>query len=83
MFVGEALPANIRLGWRGFPGTNTLAYDENPKFTAVKSFIVQAPDQMIFKFRRGARKSVHAGNTKGGRITVPLTSCLTGMESAV
>ncbi len=24
-----------------------------------------------------------AGNTKGGRITVSLTSCLTGLESAV
>ncbi len=24
-----------------------------------------------------------AGTTKGGRITVPLTSCLTGLESAV
>ena len=23
------------------------------------------------------------GNTKGGSITVPLTSCLTGLESAV
>jgi len=26
---------------------------------------------------------VQAGNTKGGSITVPLTSCLTGLESAV
>ncbi len=26
---------------------------------------------------------VSAGNTKGGSITVPLTSCLTGLESAV
>jgi hypothetical protein len=26
---------------------------------------------------------VLAGNTKGGSITVPLTSCLTGLESAV
>ncbi len=26
---------------------------------------------------------VWAGNTKGGSITVPLTSCLTGLESAV
>jgi hypothetical protein len=26
---------------------------------------------------------VTAGNTKGGSITVPLTSCLTGLESAV
>ncbi len=24
-----ALPANIRLGWKGFPGANTLAYYEN------------------------------------------------------
>ncbi len=27
--------------------------------------------------------NVSAGNTKGGSITVPLTSCLTGLESAV
>ncbi len=26
---------------------------------------------------------VGAGNTKGGSITVPLTSCLTGLELAV
>jgi len=26
---------------------------------------------------------VQPGNTKGGSITVPLTSCLTGLESAV
>ncbi len=25
----------------------------------------------------------YAGNTKGGSIIVPLTSCLTGLESAV
>jgi len=25
----------------------------------------------------------YAGNTKGGSITVPLTSCFTGLESAV
>ncbi len=25
-------------------------------------------------------KFVHAGNTKGGSITVPLTSCLTDLE---
>jgi hypothetical protein len=27
--------------------------------------------------------TISAGNTKGGSITVPLTSCLTGLESAV
>jgi len=25
-----ALLANIRLGWKGLPGTNTLAYYKNP-----------------------------------------------------
>jgi hypothetical protein len=25
-----ALPTNIRLGWKSLPGTNTLAYYENP-----------------------------------------------------
>ncbi len=38
-----ALPSNIKLGWKGLPETNTLAYYENPQITAVKSFIVQAP----------------------------------------
>jgi hypothetical protein len=27
--------------------------------------------------------SLQAGNTIGGSITVPITSCLTGLESAV
>jgi hypothetical protein len=37
------LPANIRLGWKGLPGTNTLAYNKNLYITAIKSFIVQGP----------------------------------------
>jgi hypothetical protein len=36
-------PANIILGWKGLPGTNTLAYYENPEFTVIKSFIGFAP----------------------------------------
>jgi hypothetical protein len=31
----------------------------------------------------GPDKIVEQGNTKGGSTTVPLTSCLTGLESAV
>jgi hypothetical protein len=38
----EALPANIRLDWKGLPRTNTLANYENPQITAVIIFIVQA-----------------------------------------
>jgi hypothetical protein len=30
-----ALPAIIRLGWKGLPGTNTLAYYKNPKITKI------------------------------------------------
>ena len=29
------------------------------------------------------KAQLEPGNTKGGSITVPLTSCLTGLESAV
>jgi hypothetical protein len=28
----------IRLGWKGLPGTNTLAYQENPQITENKRY---------------------------------------------
>ncbi len=31
---------------------------------------------------KASRQTVATGNTKGGSITVPLTSCLTGLELA-
>jgi hypothetical protein len=31
-----AFPENIRLGWKGLPGTNTLAYCKNSKITDKK-----------------------------------------------
>jgi hypothetical protein len=37
------VPSNIRLGWKGLPWANTLAYYEILKITAVKSFITLAP----------------------------------------
>ncbi len=45
MFVPKARgpPANIRLGWKGLQGTNTLAYYENP----IKSFIGFAPRENL------------------------------------
>jgi hypothetical protein len=33
-----ALSTNIRLGWKGLPGTNVLAYYEKSLLTAVKKF---------------------------------------------
>jgi hypothetical protein len=43
--LGEApaLSANIRIGWKGLPEANTLAYYKNPQIMAVKGFIAQAP----------------------------------------
>ncbi len=37
-----ALPTNNRLGWKGLPGTNALAYYKNSLLTAVKCFITLA-----------------------------------------
>jgi hypothetical protein len=54
--VGEArsLPLNgapkIRLGWKGLPGTNALAYYENPKSTIIKCFIGFAPGHWLESF---------------------------------
>jgi hypothetical protein len=38
--------ANIRLGWKGLPRTNDLAYYEKAELTTVKSFITLAPRQI-------------------------------------
>ncbi len=39
-----AFPIHIRLGWKGLPRGNTLAFYENSKLTAVKSFMTLAPE---------------------------------------
>ncbi len=44
-----ALPANLRLGWRGLPGKNILAYYEKPQITVVKSFITLAPGVVLLE----------------------------------
>jgi hypothetical protein len=36
---------------------------------------------VIPNVNKNNNKNIQAGNTKGGSITVPLTSCLTGLES--
>jgi hypothetical protein len=38
-----ALLNNIRLRWKGLPGTNALAYYKNLQITTVKSLIPLAP----------------------------------------
>jgi hypothetical protein len=39
-----ALPGNIRLGWKGLSGTNTLGLLQKSVNYGRKSFIVQAPE---------------------------------------
>jgi hypothetical protein len=40
--LGSGLPRIIRLGWKGVPGTNALAYHEKSSLTAVNFFITLA-----------------------------------------
>jgi hypothetical protein len=47
------------------------------------SLFVESVREREKKVLRFASVFVTAGNTKGGSITVPLTSCLTGLVSAV
>jgi hypothetical protein len=46
------------------------------------TFMVNAPCWADFNHARRNKTRVKPGNTKGGSITVPLTSCLTGLELA-
>jgi len=48
--LAPALPTNIRLGWKGLPGTNALAYYEKSQFTAVKRFITLANGGKVKSF---------------------------------
>jgi hypothetical protein len=58
--------------------TNTLAYLEHLSITPVKHFITTGRAIKIF-----IERCLKPGNNKGGSITVPLTSCLTGLEQSV
>ncbi len=46
----QALSTIIRLGRKGLPRTNTLAYYENSKLMAAKSFITKAPGANVMNF---------------------------------
>jgi hypothetical protein len=50
---------NIRQDWRGFQGTNTLAYYENLQITGVKSFIVWRKNEK----QQPLKSSVNSRNT--------------------
>jgi hypothetical protein len=51
-----ALLTNLRLGWRGLPGTNTLAYYKNSLIADRKSFITLASDLNVIKLFLSAMK---------------------------
>jgi hypothetical protein len=44
-----ALLANVRLGWKGLPGTNIIAYYKHFKITDKKSFIAMGPGANVIK----------------------------------
>ncbi len=44
-----ALPANIKLGWKGLPLANVLAFYEKSSLTAIKSFITLSTGVFCYK----------------------------------
>jgi hypothetical protein len=48
-----------------------------------KSSFCEERDEKLFTFSLAFYAMLKTGNTKGGSITIPLTSCLTDLESAV
>ncbi len=68
MSVATIWSVTLKLSIMILEASFTLIYD-------VFSTVITYDDYHMF--------IVQAGSTKGGGITVPLTSCLTGLESAV
>ncbi len=68
------LPTNIKVVWKGLTDKYSNSLQTFVNYVR-KSFYDIGPSSS------GAL--VEPGNTKGGSITIPLTSCLTSLESVV
>jgi hypothetical protein len=62
-----ALPANIRPGWKGLPGTKPLGYYEKVELTAIKCFITLAPVANVMIF---ISSSLTEGQNKPGCLSL-------------
>jgi hypothetical protein len=86
-----ALPANIKLGWKRSPpfARNEkkcflfLVLQHSGIYTCSVSDTVSQSLRLHIIDGKALAPKPYQGNTKGGSITVLLTSCLTGLESAV
>ncbi len=81
----------VWLGWKWLKVTNTLAYCTAVSISVVKKIVTIAS---VLNFRKNSNyiylsqcqhqdSNLQSENTKGGIITVPLTSCLTGLDWSV
>ncbi len=61
------LPTNMRLGWRGSQGTETLALNKNMKTTAVKSFITLLQVYITGRSEDLLKKCADEINQRGGK----------------
>jgi hypothetical protein len=60
LFIRVGSSLTNRQGWKGFPGTNTLAYYKHSLITVVKSFITLAPGpNVMILFTAGIYKFSH------------------------
>ncbi len=51
-------------------------------YAGIKILLLSSRLENVFPQLISGANKLESGNTKGGSITVPLTSCLTGLESA-
>ncbi len=77
--LGEVLEATLQ-----------VAPNRSEAYIVLMSFVLMSLRANVTKLllalaciKASIRSWVRPGNTKGGSITVPLTSCLTGLESVV
>jgi hypothetical protein len=78
LLVSINLKGGVVMEWRQDQGTKNAQLKLWP---SVGEMILQI-DNFFFTWQR-VISSAEPGNSKGGSSTVPLTSCLTGLESAV
>jgi hypothetical protein len=63
--------------------STVLSFPLQLVFPGLSNPMIFSPSLCQWRLDSNPQPWDRAGNTRGGSITVPLTSCLTGLESAV
>jgi hypothetical protein len=75
-FIVVCKAKDLPLEWTRLPLPVRVKVTDSAKHSSLLQYGINNSDKDL-------QHRLEAGNTKGGSITVPLTSCLAGLESAV